>query len=144
MSGIMMLLSTVARQIIANFGGGATGLDAAAPFSASASVTLNTDGSVSTTTVPASGGNTITSPWHVDGVLAGRGTGVWVEATQVSGATNGTFGSRLELTSARSWSVSRAIDGTTTGTVRLDFYNAAVGGSLVGSQSVVLTATCIT
>lgn len=141
MSGAVLIVAAGSRTLVADFGGGTSALDAAAPFNATASVTLETDGSVTVSATPTASGNTITSPWHVDGVAVGRGTGIWVEATQVSGTTNGTFGSRLQLSSARTWSISRTTDGSTTGTVRLDFYRAAVGGSLVGSQSISLTAT---
>lgn len=140
MSGVLTLIAHSVRKIAATFGGTVYALDISSPYSATASVTLNTDGSTSTSATPAQTLNTVGATWHVDGVAAGRGTGVWVRATVLSGTVSGTTGTWLEITSARTWSKSVATATISTGVIQLDFSFDSGGVSDAGTATVTLTA----
>jgi len=77
---------------------------------------------------------------------AGLSTQVWVEATLgglgPDALTSGSSaqGSRLACSTDRKWGYSAAPGTGLSGTVTLDFYDAAAGGSLLDSQDVSLDA----
>lgn len=111
---------------------------------AGVTITLNTNG---TTSVAKDADDetliNTTTNWYTP-TTTNIGTSYWVQATLVSGsaATSGTFGSRLQLNSARAWnwSTTTAV-GVKSGTVKFDFYDASTGGNLVGSVNATFTVT---
>lgn len=128
---------------IAAFGGALSAIDPSSPYSVSAALTLNTDGSNTRSLSPSTVTNTVGANWS-GAPAVGVGTGIYVRATRTAG-TDPTGGSGLdtwlELSSARSWSNSRATAGTTTSTLLLEFSRSAAGAPPFASQSVTLTAT---
>lgn len=79
---------------------------------------------------------------HATWLQAGLNSQVWVEATNVSGdgANEGTIGGRLACTANRDFGYSQSSSGLRSGVMRLSFYDAASGGSLLDSQDVTMSA----
>ena len=75
---------------------------------------------------------------------AGLNSEVWVAATATGTAlttgSSATGATRLACTSDHKWGYTRSINGISSGTVTLDFYDAASGGTLLDSQVVTLLA----
>ena len=78
---------------------------------------------------------------------AGLSSGVWVEST-ITGGTLGSFNSedagqgvRLQLSTTRNFRMVQTVNGTSTTFATFDFYDAASGGSLIGTVDVVFSAT---
>ena len=91
---------------------------------------LNSNGS-GTASLPG-----LASNWYIPSTV-GIGSSYWVQATLTSGTLDyGTTGSRISLASGTSWGAT----GTTTAVLTLDFYDAASGGSLVGTNTLTLYA----
>jgi hypothetical protein len=73
---------------------------------------------------------------------SGSNSDVWVERTINSGSLNDSDAGagRLNLGTARAFSVSRASTGTHTANVTFDFYDAASGGSLLDTVTIDISA----
>ena len=72
---------------------------------------------------------------------AGQNTQGWVERTIISGTLSSDAGTgRLECTSDRQYGVLQTVVGTKTCVIDLKFYDAPVGGSLLDTQRVTLSA----
>lgn len=112
---------------------------------AAASVTLNTDGSITNT--GASGeGSTINDKW-LNYLSSGAGSSYWVRATanggSGSGSQTGTTGTWLQLNSARTWEAATATaDTTQSWFLTFDFSTSSSGTPIVGSSRVELLADC--
>lgn len=106
------------------------------PTAAYAWVGVNSDGDLKSSTTGATP-NVAYETW----LDAGLNTQVWVQAS-ISGSalTSGSdaTGSRLACSTSRAWGYSTT--GIRSGTLTLDFYDAATGGSLLDSQAVFLSA----
>lgn len=106
---------------------------------ATASVTLNTDGTITT-----DGGQNTVNPRWLNYAEAGAGSSYWVRATTLSssgtGSLSGTTGSWLQLSSARSWSATVSGGGSAnqSWTIQLDFSTSSGGTPIVGSSQVFL------
>lgn len=110
--------------------------DTTAEEPAAATITLRTNGTTSVT--GGIGDETVinsTTNWYTP-TTTSIGTSYWVQATLNSGnaALSGTFGSRIQLTSNTAWQWQTTTSvGVKSGQVKFDFYDAASGGSLVGT-----------
>jgi hypothetical protein len=108
---------------------------------ASASVTLNTDGTVTT------GGSApdVNTTW-LNYASSGAGSSYWVRATSLggsgSGSQIGTTGSWLQLSSARSWEAETSTPDTSQSwALSFEFATAVSGTPIVGISRVSLSAT---
>lgn len=133
--------SIVSTSVIANFGGTIAALDPLSPFSVSASVTLNTDGTTTRNGSPSITIDSIGSQWHTN-PAAGVGTGIWVRATLSSGTTpSGTLNTWQELSTNRAWSNSRSTAGDTTSTLLLEFSGNSGGTAPLGQATVIIESS---
>ncbi len=118
--------------------------DTTADAGAGVTITLDTNGTTSVT--KEADDETLintTTNWYTP-TTTNIGTSYWVQATLVTGsaATSGTFGSRLQLNSARAWNwTTTAVAGVKSGQIKFDFYDASTGGNLVGSVNADFTVT---
>jgi hypothetical protein len=75
-------------------------------------------------------------------VTPGIGTGYWIRLTVNSGTSpsGSAVGSWLQLSSARSWSLTRTTIGTFTGNYTLEIATDSGGTNIVASQTINMTA----
>lgn len=138
MSGSLMMLLAGGGIRIAAFGGTLWGTDASAPYSATATLTLNSDGTNTRSATPSVTSNTVGAAWAAS-PYAGIGSAVWVRCTVTSGAlSSGTTGTWLSLSAGQSWDVTRTSLGTSTAVITLDFALDSGGTTIIGSVSVTL------
>lgn len=90
----------------------------------------------------ASGGSTAMTHPRGSWLVAGTSAEVWVERVLDSGTLNyaDPGAGRLQLNTTRTYGISRTITGIRTTTVTFNFYDAASGGNLLGSATIVFTA----
>ena len=89
----------------------------------------------------ASAGSTSMTKGRGSWLDEGTSAEVWVERVLDSGTLNHSDpgAGRLQLSTTRLYGISRSTDGTTTTTVTFNYYDAAVGGNLIGTATVVFT-----
>lgn len=141
----MSMILAVGFMAILLAGGGAVSLVGAAvgddilqPATASCSFTFGTDGAGTFTgnLSPAS------TPWFTP-LTAGIGSSYWVKVTLNTGTAPGgdVTGSWLALSSARSWSLTRAINGTVSNNLTVQIASDAAGANVVATATFTMTAT---
>lgn len=139
MSGVMMMM----------FGGKGAGVNNPIPDInlyayfyggiPSVSVTVKADGSIAVSGIDQDGGAGSTSGggWYSP-TTAGIGSGYWVRMTLLSGTAPGTspgLGTWLQLSSDRQWGWSRASNGSTTATVKIEIATDSGGTNIVATES---------
>ena len=112
---------------------------------AEASVTINTDGTI-TTAGGVGDGTSVNANW-LNYASSGAGSSYWVRATTLSnigaGGTSGTVGSWLQLNSARTWSAfANGADTAELWDLKFEFSTDSAGSTIVGVSSVSLAADC--
>lgn len=132
--------SKPATLTIAAFNGTIAAIDAASPFNAQAGIAFQNDGSITKTGPTPSGTDGIGSTWTP--ATGTPGTGIWVRATLSAGTnpTAGTMNTWQEITSARSYSNTRASLGITTSTILFEFATDSGGATVIGSRTCVIRA----
>lgn len=140
MSGAFLLMMGIATRI-ASFGGTVNSNDPSSPYSSTAGVTLETDGSITVTLNPP-GSESVGTAWALP-VRSDIGNDWSVRATLSAGTTpttNAGLGVWLALSSARTWSNLRTAIGGTTSTLLFEF--SRDGGATIDptTSTVILAA----
>lgn len=108
------------------------------PGSATASLTLGTDGTINNGSNDSSGGPAY---WYTP-TTVGIGSNYWVRMTLNSGDafTTGTVGSYLQLSSSRAWTLQEAVIGTKTNSCTIQIATDSGGANVVASGTISFTA----
>lgn len=108
----------------------------------SASLSFNTDGSITSTgTTTGSGPNLGHSKWFIP-LSAGIGSSYWIRATLSSGNawTSGTMGSWIQLSSIRTWTTNAAGGSVKSNVTLFEIASDAGGSNIVATGSITTTA----
>jgi hypothetical protein len=123
-----------------SFGGIVWAVDISSPYNATAGITLNGNGTISTSKTPVDGGSTFSGATWGSNIPGGVGNGLWLRVVLVSGTlTGGTTGTWLELNTSRSWTKNRASLGVQSTVLTFEFARSN-GGTVEASRSVTLRA----
>lgn len=140
MSGIMIMFAGGAKGPISDFGGSMNATRVPSSTAATATVTFNTDGTVSGT-IGGTGSNGATGDRWYQPTESGIGSGYWIRATLSSGLSpnngNPGVGTWLALSSGRTWGYTSGGGtlGTRDGTLLFEIASDSGGSTVVCSGS---------